>query len=70
MLKKINTTIWVSNLSTKTGEGTLAKHFTKYILLKKKNIIEIRTLEKSFIYKDNNFLKLFITDKDDFQKEY
>jgi hypothetical protein len=29
MLKKIDTTIWVSNLSTKTGEGTLAKYFLK-----------------------------------------
>ena len=70
MLKKINTTIWVSNLSTKTGEGTLAKHFTKYILLKKKNIIEIRTLEKSFIYKDNNFLNKEIINNNSFFHKY
>ena len=71
MLKKIDTTIWVSNLSTKTGEGTLARHFLKYILLRNKNnIIEIKTLEKSFIYKDNNFLERQNSNKNCFFHKY
>jgi hypothetical protein len=71
MIKKIDTTIWVSNLSTKTGEGTLAKHFLKYILLKNKNnTIKIKTLEKSFIYKDNNFLDKQIIKKNSFFHKY
>jgi hypothetical protein len=71
MIKKIDTTIWVSNLSTKTGEGTLAKYFLKYILLKNKNnIIKIKTLEKSFIYKNNNFLEKQIIKKNSFFHKY
>jgi hypothetical protein len=71
MLKKIDTTIWVSNLSTKTGEGTLAKYFLKYILLKyKNNIIKIKTFEKSFIYKNNNFLEKKIINKKNFFHKY
>jgi hypothetical protein len=71
MLKKIDTTIWVSNLSTKTGEGTLAKHFLKYILLRNKNNkIEIKTLEKSFIYKDKNFLEKQTINKNSFFHKY
>jgi len=57
-LNKIKTTIWVSNLSQRTGEGILAKYFLEDFLLKnKKKIIEIKTFEQSFIYKGNNFFK-------------
>ena len=57
-MKKINTIIWISDLSIKTGEGILAKQFLKYFLLRnKKKFIEIKTLERSFIYKDNNSFK-------------
>lgn len=70
-MKKVNTTIWVSNLSKNTGEGILARNFLKYILLiKRKQIIEIKTLEQSFIYKDSNFFKKKIINSNSFYHKY
>ena len=70
-MKKIDTIIWVSNLSEKTGEGILANHFLKYFLLRnKKKKIEIKTLEQSFIYKDNIFFKKKILNNNTFFHKY
>ncbi len=57
-MKKINTIIWISNLSKKTGEGILARQFLKYLIFRnKKKFIEIKSLEQSFIYKGKNFFE-------------
>jgi len=70
-MKKINTAIWVSNLSSKTGEGILARQFLKDFLLRnKKKIIEIRNFQQSFIYKNNNFFKKNIIDNNTFYHKY
>ena len=70
-MKKIDTTIWVSDLSSASGEGILARQFLKFFLLKnQKKKIEIKTLQQSFIYKDNNFLKKKILDYNNFFHKY
>ena len=70
-MKKINTVIWASNLSSETGEGILAKHFLENFFLKnKKKLVEIKTLEQSFIYNDYNFLKKKIINNNSFLHKY
>ena len=52
-MKNISTAIWASNLSSETGEGILATHFLENFFLKnKKKLVEIKTLEQSFIYNE------------------
>jgi len=74
-LKEHNIAIWVSNLSPKNGEGILARIFLKDLLSRylktKRKIIEIKTLEQLFIYKNNNFfLKKIINDNSFFHKYF
>ena len=70
-MKKINTVIWVSNLSPMSGEGILARQFIKVFILKKqKKKIEIKTAQQSFIYKDSNFFKKKIIEVNNFFHKY
>jgi len=70
-LKKIKIAIWACNLSPKTGEGILANHFLKNILSRhKEKLIEIKTLEQSFIFQNNSFPKKKIINKNSFFHKY
>jgi hypothetical protein len=54
-----------------SGEGILARKFLKDFILKNhKEKVEIKTLQKSFIYKNNNFFKKKITVINSFFHKY
>jgi hypothetical protein len=59
-MKKINTIIWASNLSAKTGEGILARKFLEFFLEKNKiSSCKIKTNEQEFIFKNKkNYPKI------------
>ena len=63
-MKKINTIIWASNLSNKTGEGILARKFLEFFF--KKNKIydcRIKTYEQEFILKNKKSYPKIIENK-------
>lgn len=70
-MKKIETVVWASNLSQKTGEGILGNLFLKKFLSKnKKKVIKIKTFEQSFICQNNNCFKKKFINKSGFFHKY
>ena len=70
-MKKIETVVWASNLSQKTGEGILGNLFLKKFLSEnKKKVIEIRTFEQSFFCQNNNCFKKKFIHKSGFFHKY
>ena len=70
-MKKIETVVWASNLSQKTGEGILGNLFLKKFLSEnKKKVIEIRTFEESFFCQNNNCFKKKFIHKSGFFHKY
>jgi len=70
-MKKIETVVWASNLSQKTGEGILGNLFLKKLLSgNKKKVIEIKTFEQSFICQNNNCFKKKFINKSGFFHKY
>jgi hypothetical protein len=69
-MKKINTIIWASNLSAKTGEGILARKFLEFFLEKNKiSNCKIKTYEQEFILTNKkNYPK--IIEKNNFFHKY